>query len=324
MATGTNGIATISDCNGIVSSAFDTYGRSISGTITGSKTINSGYYKLGLDTFNISGSTAYSMIQGPITIDITVSLVSLNLSSASGTSLNYSGTNPVIRLGLSTGTVNAFTHYKDVSPGTTTTWAIPSGTWYLRAGTNTMGDVKLTNKSTGAAVNSGTVYQKWQVATSIGNRAGYCPTYSEINGTSKFKIGGSYSSNQCVKYSDLSKMVGKVILTVNNTSSNPGGFFYTGNDSYSGTSYMDFMTFWSSHEVMGEYYHQSANVWHLYPASNALNKNLFDTWKSGYYYFYHHPSSTVYYYFYLNSSQAATLNNGTDISLSASGTTLVF
>ena len=128
MATGTNGIATISDCNGIVSGTFDTYGRSISGTITGSKTINSGYYKLGLDTYNINGTTAYYMIQGPITIDITVSLVSLNLSSASGTALNYSGTTPTIRLGLSTGTVNTFTHYKDVSPGTTTTWAIPSGT----------------------------------------------------------------------------------------------------------------------------------------------------------------------------------------------------
>lgn len=328
MATGTNGIATISDCNGIAS-AF-TGGSTFNGTAqTSYSTISSSGSSVAVNTTGfkyVNSSYTYYKITAtcPLKLNITIKNSLLRHSSPSGSIItNYSLiTGGVIRVGLTTSSSStSFSHYIDIVPtignnsSTVSSLDIPVGTWYVRA--NCTSAPFIYNPQTSSGSVTGNMYYGWQFTFTANVATAYCPTYSEINGTGKFSISGSYTTNQCVQYSHIKKKQGIINLTIGNSTSDSMGFYYTGNNKFSGSTYTEMDSFMSTKTVSGTW-----GSTYFISSSGSTGKwevSMDPSWSAGYYYLINYASNGYYGVseVYINSSQATTLNNGTNLTLTA-------
>ena len=339
MATGTNGIATIADCNSIVSGAFSNIyltGTTFSGT---SAISASSYTSTGTTGFKyVHSSTTYYSFTVVCTKKLTITLqCALKQTSNTGPDI-YSfsdGPSPKFRVGLTTSSSGtSFSHYVDVTVNwadyevTNATLIIPPGTWYLRAQCIETGGISgIKTSSTGSEITSGYLYWAWRFQFTLGYDTNYCPTYSIIDETGEFSISGSYEDDQCVKYSDIrvyTPPAGYITYTQNsNKTGNVIGFTYSGSNRFSGSTINDWENFKDQY-CGGQYMSTPSTVGtgvYRLTIGSGTTADLAE-WQSGYYYLVTAPTNYMVEEIYLTSSEASQLNAGTNLSFSGSGTLL--
>lgn len=204
MATDTNGIATLSDCNELVTGAFKTYSLNLSGnayTATLSGT-NPTIILPANTALKVNGAYEYYAIEVPSTITVTIT----GTVSGDGTYLNTVFLkNLSITVGIcSSSSSTTFEKSKAIPVFFHSTTCegsvsidVPPGIWYLRV------------ISASAATINGSGYSSivsnWQATTRIVSNNGWCPPYSAIIETGKFNVSNTaLNDNQCVMYSYLS------------------------------------------------------------------------------------------------------------------------
>lgn len=199
MATETNGIATVRDCNALVSNAFTTYSLNLTGN---SYTTTHPTIILPVNTIlNVNGANTYYKVVVPSTISVTIT----GTVKGDGTNLNMTGQKlPSITVGLcSSESSTTFEKSANITflTGTTATGSVsidvPPGVWYLKIICTAAGSMNATTYSS--------IVSTWSAATEINSIDGWCPPYSAIIETGKFKVSNTaLKDNQCVMYSYLS------------------------------------------------------------------------------------------------------------------------
>lgn len=322
-ATEENRIANTLACNAIVSDVFPNTNRSHVGDSYQYSALvpSSGRVSVAVgQTIPIWGSSKYIQVKEPVTLNISINH-RMRLGSASGTVLlNWIvDTQPVIRIGVASAIsdIPTFVHYIDVTPNlgsaseletnATVDIPIPQGSWYIYAFFQTSGTISNITLVSGSA--SGKyLYSIWDVVIGVSS-LGWCPTKSVLESTHKFRINGSYASNQCVKIVDLAKSLGHIVYTLSDgeTSGNIIGFYKGGPTTFNGSTISDWYMYVESCTLQQSNWISSGNVWQL---------STSDDWTAGNYYLVLAPSSFKVYHINLTSDQVTRLNAGETLNLS--------
>ena len=323
-ATEENRIANTLACNAIVSDVFPNTNRSHVGDSYQYSALvpSSGRVSVaGGQTIPIWGGSKYIQVKEPVTLNISIYHM-MRLGSASGTVLlNWTvDTQPIIRIGVAS-TVSdfpTFVHYIDVTPNlgsaselttkATVDIPIPQGSWYIYAFFQKPGSISNITLASGSA--SGKyLYSIWDVVIGVSS-LGWCPTKSVLEATHKFRINGSYESNQCVKIVDLTKGLGYINYTLSDgeTSGNIIGFYKGGSTAFNGSTITDWYAYAASCTLQQSNRESSGNIWKLSTSD--------DNWTAGNYYLVLSPSSFKVYHINLTSDQVTRLNGGETLNLS--------